>query len=95
VELRLVGETMADLKNPIAIYAKGFLFLAIGVVSAILIVLRTMNWRIAALLLCCIWASCRFYYFAFYVIQHYVDDQYRFAGLIDFAKYLAQRNRRE
>jgi uncharacterized membrane protein len=84
---------MSDLKNPNAIYAKGVLFLAIAIFSAVLIVLQTMDWRIAALLLCCIWASCRFYYFAFYVIQHYVDDRFRFSGLLDFAKYLIRRTR--
>ena len=35
----------------------------------------------------CVWASCRAYYFAFYVIQHYVDPSYRFSGLIDFFRY--------
>jgi hypothetical protein len=35
-----------------------------------------------------IWSFCRFYYFAFYVIHHYVDESYHFAGLWDFAKYL-------
>lgn len=34
-----------------------------------------------------IWAFCRAYYFAFYVIEHYVDPHYRFAGLVDFLYY--------
>jgi hypothetical protein len=31
-----------------------------------------------------IWSFARAYYFAFYVIEHYVDGSYRFAGLGDF-----------
>jgi hypothetical protein len=38
-------------------------------------------------------AACRAYYFAFYVIQHYVDDGYKFSGLISFCRYLLARKR--
>jgi hypothetical protein len=31
-----------------------------------------------------IWCFARAYYFAFYVIEHYVDGSYRYAGLGDF-----------
>jgi hypothetical protein len=41
-----------------------------------------------------IWCSARFYYFAFYVIEHYVDGQYRFAGLWSFACYVLSRSRK-
>ena len=34
-----------------------------------------------------VWAFCRAYYFAFYVIEKYVDPSYRFAGIIDFVRY--------
>ena len=85
---------MADLKNPKAIYLKGFLFLVAGIVSGGLIVARTFDWQIAILLAICIWCFCRFYYFAFYVIEHYIDDDFRFSGLIDFARYLFRRGGR-
>jgi hypothetical protein len=45
------------------------------------------------LLLVAIWAFCRAYYFAFYVIEHYVDPAYRFSGLIDFFRYALSGNR--
>ncbi len=83
---------MSDLKNPRAIYLKGGLFLLTGLVSATLLLLLAPSLRIAALLAITVWCFCRCYYFAFYVIQHYVDDQFRFAGLLDFVKY-AVRNR--
>ncbi len=85
---------MADLKNPKAIYLKGFLFLVAGCVSAGLVVFRTLDWQIAILLAICVWCFCRFYYFAFYVIENYVDRQFRFSGLIDFILYLLRREGR-
>jgi hypothetical protein len=29
-----------------------------------------------------VWCFCRLYYFAFHVIEHYVDASYRFSGLL-------------
>ncbi|MEL7264638.1 MAG: hypothetical protein AAFN70_10935 [Planctomycetota bacterium] len=78
---------MSDLKNPGWIWFKGWLFLLMGVLAAGILFARIAWWPDVVLLLIAVWAFCRFYYFAFYVIQHYVDDEYRFAGLIDFAKY--------
>jgi hypothetical protein len=81
-------DIMADLKNPRLIYAKGFLFLVIGILSAGLLLWEIHTAKVALLLALTIWGFCRFYYFAFYVIQHYVDPTYKFAGLISFARYL-------
>ena len=77
---------MTDLKNPKLIYAKGFLFLLLGFMAAGWLVAESQSVRITLLMLISIWAFCRFYYFAFYVIQHYVDDGFRYSGLIDFAR---------
>ena len=41
---------------------------------------------LGALLLLAIWAFCRAYYFLFYVIQHYLDPRYRYAGLWHFLR---------
>ena len=85
---------MGDLKDARWIYAKGFLFLAIGLLSALLLILEHPTLKITALLLLCVWSFCRCYYFAFYVIQHYVDGQYRFAGLSSFVGYLWKKLRK-
>ena len=77
---------MTDLKNPKLIYAKGFLFLLLGFMAAGWLVAESQSVRITLLMLISIWAFCRFYYFAFYVIQHYVDDGFRYSGLIDFVR---------
>ena len=83
---------MGDLKNPTLIWMKGILFVVLGVFSAVLILVLAPQLQIAILLSICIWAFCRAYYFAFYVIEHYVDRDYRFAGLIDFLKYALSVN---
>ncbi|MBA2113120.1 hypothetical protein [Bremerella alba] len=79
---------MADLKSPTLIYLKGVLFFVLGLFAAGLLLARVGDWLIALLLALAIWAFCRAYYFAFYVIEHYVDPGYKFAGLGDFAGYL-------
>jgi GNAT superfamily N-acetyltransferase len=78
---------MTDLKNPSLIWAKGILFLLLAMVAAILLLVEAPGLKNAALLALAIWASCRFYYFAFYVIEKYVDPSYRFAGLGSFVLY--------
>lgn len=82
---------MGDLKNPKLIWLKGVLFLLLGLMAAGLIVVQTWDFQVAVLLLIAIWAFCRCYYFAFYVIERYVDSEYRFAGLLDFLKYTLAR----
>lgn len=82
---------MKDLTNPAWIKVKGLLFLMIGIAAAILVYIQSPGWKTAALLVVAIWSFCRFYYFAFYVIEKYVDPTYRFSGLMSFAKYLFGR----
>lgn len=79
---------MADLKSPTLIYLKGFLFLVLGLFAAGLLLAMVGTLQVAILLGIAIWAFCRAYYFVFYVIQHYVDPQYKFAGLGSFMAYL-------
>jgi hypothetical protein len=86
-----MAETMTDLTNPKIIVIKGFLFLFPGLFASGILLARHPDFAVAALLCVTVWAFCRFYYFAFYVIQHYVDSQYRFAGLISFARYAMAR----
>lgn len=82
---------MADLTDPRWIYAKGFLFLLGGIVAAALVLFEHPTLKVGFLLAVAIWCFCRFYYFAFYVIEHYVDGDYKFAGLGSFVIYLLRR----
>ena len=82
---------MKDLSNPFWIKLKGILFLLIGCVAAALVFLDSPTLKTALLLALAIWSFCRFYYFAFYVIEKYVDPSYRFSGLISFVKYIVRK----
>ena len=82
-----------DLRSKPVIIAKGMLFLLLGIFSGGLLLASIFSIRNLLLLGMTIWSFCRFYYFAFYVIEHYVDSKYRFTGLIDFGKYLFKRGR--
>ena len=82
---------MKDLSNPFWIKLKGLLFLFIGIVAVVLIFLGNPRWQTGVLLFVAVWSFCRFYYFAFYVIEKYVDPTYKFSGLISFVRYLLQR----
>ena len=82
---------MKDLTNPRWIKLKGILFLIVGILSATLLILDTPTLRTGVLLAITVWCFCRFYYFAFYVIERYVDPSYRFSGLVSFARYVFQR----
>lgn len=79
---------MGDLKDPRLMYLKGFLFLIIGLLAAAGILAENASWRTVLLLLLVIWSFCRLYYFMFYVIEKYIDADYRFAGITSFLLYL-------
>jgi len=81
---------MKELTDPFWIKLKGLLFLLIGFAASILLFLEMPTVHVAVLLSVAVWCFCRFYYFAFYVIEHYVDPAYRFSGLISFARYLCR-----
>lgn len=81
---------MKDLTSPGWIKAKGVLFLFLGSLSAALLLLQHPTWQTASWLAISVWSFCRFYYFAFYVIEHYVDPNFHFSGLVSFVKYMAR-----
>ena len=82
---------MKDLTDPRWIKAKGAMFLIVGVFAAALLILECPGWKTAALLGVAVWSFCRAYYFAFYVIQHYVDPKFRFSGLGSFLIYAVKK----
>jgi hypothetical protein len=82
-----------DIRNPRLLYTKAALFVVAGVAASGLLLAEHPGLRTAALLAIAIWSFCRAYYFAFYVIQHYIDDGYRFAGLLSFVRYWLGRRR--
>ena len=82
---------MADIKDHRLLHLKGILFLLAGLGAGALLLVEAPDLRVAALLVICVWCLCRAYYFVFYVVEHYVDGEYRFAGLVDFLRYAWRR----
>ncbi len=85
---------MRDLQSSRLIWLKGWLFLFLGITSATLIWMEAASLRVALLLVLAVWSFCRAYYFAFYVLERYVDPGYKFSGLGSLLVYLLRRRGR-
>jgi hypothetical protein len=80
-----------DLKHPKLLYAKGVLFVLGGLLASTMLLLQNPTLKTAALLALTIWCFARAYYFAFYVIERYIDPAHRFGGLLSLARYLLRK----
>jgi hypothetical protein len=85
---------MKDITSSKWIKVKGLLFLFAAIGSALLLIFEHPELKTVLLLAVSIWCFCRFYYFAFYVIEHYVDPGYKFSGLWSFACYSFRRKQK-
>jgi hypothetical protein len=83
-----------DIENPKVLKLKGCLFLLLGMLSAGILLAIAPDLKVLILLMVCVWAFSRFYYFAFYVLHHYADREFRYSGLSDLIRYLLKRQRR-
>lgn len=83
---------MGDLARPGLMWLKFWLFLVIGVMSAAIALTLFPSLRLVGLLILTVWAFCRAYYFAFYVIEHYIDPEERYSGIGDFVRRRWRRN---
>jgi hypothetical protein len=84
---------MNELTSRTWIVVKGMLFAAIALATAALILLEKPSATRAVLLALLVWASCRFYYFLFYVLERYVDAALRYAGVVALLAALRHRRR--
>ena len=78
---------MSNIQDPRLLWLKGGLFVLLGLISLGLVVLLSGNFFVVLATLIAIWAFCRAYYFAFYVVERYIDRRYRFAGLTSVLNY--------
>jgi hypothetical protein len=86
---------MGDLKHRGWIVAKGIMFILIVLLSGAGIILQDNPWLKLALLMVCLWAACRFYYFLFYVLEHYVGMHGPYTGILDLCQRLwRQKNQK-
>ena len=81
---------MADITSPKLLWTKGALFLVLAIAASALLLAEAASLKVAVLLAVAVWGFCRAYYFAFYVIEHYVDPGYRFSGLGSFVLYVVR-----
>jgi len=84
---------MTDITSPKLLWAKGVLFLVLALAASLLLLIEAASVKVAVLLAVSVWAFCRSYYFAFYVIERYVDPGYRFSGLGSFLIYAIRRRK--
>jgi len=93
IRLNMPMKISGDITNPKLLWFKAVLFLVIGALCTLLLWHDLPRWRDAAFFALAVWAFCRAYYFAFYVIQHYMDPGFKFSGLISFGQYLMGRKK--
>jgi len=72
---------------------KALLFVLLGGIAAGILLWDAPTLKTAALLAIAIWAFARAYYFAFYVIERYIDPGFRFSGLFAAWRFLMTRRR--
>jgi hypothetical protein len=82
---------MSDIKNPRLLYWKGALMLIVGMLASVLLIASHPELQVVLLLAVAVWGFCRAYYFAFYVVEHYIDPGYRYAGLVSFVRHALRR----
>jgi hypothetical protein len=87
------GLVMRDLEKPGLMKLKAALFLLCGGLSSALLLLEKPTLKVALLLSIAVWCFCRLYYFAFYVIEHYLDADYRYSGLWSAMRHLVSKQR--
>ncbi len=65
----------------------------LAILSAVLqLAVEFSTWQETLLLLICVWAACRFYYFLFHVLHAYVGANLKSPGLIDLAKRIIRKS---
>jgi hypothetical protein len=88
-----------DLVSPSIITLKGGLFLIAGLLASTILIADVLThsagWRTLVMHALAVWCFARAYYFAFYVVQHYIDASYRFAGLVSVIRWLSARRARD
>ena len=79
-----------ELQNARWMYFKAVCFALVVLFSAAGLLLPMYSWRGLLLVCLLVWASARFYYFCFYVIERYIDPSFRFSGMGSVVGYLVR-----
>jgi len=84
-------DLLSDIKSRKLLIAKGCLFGLVAVLAGVGLLLQTLQWETLCLLLIFGWSVCRFYYFLFYVLEHYAGRDRKYAGILDELKHLLKK----
>ena len=87
-------KVVRDLQTAPLMYVKATLFLILGATASVILIMRNPELTTALLLIITVWAFSRAYYFAFYVLERYIDPSYRFSGLGSLLRYVVDNRRR-
>lgn len=82
-----MNHALGTIQSRALLYLKGGLFLLLTLLAGGALLIRDPSWEVALLAGLLAWAAARSYYFAFYVVEHYVDASYRYAGLWDLLRH--------
>jgi hypothetical protein len=86
---------MTDITSKKLIVLKGILFLFIMIGSSTVILIKHATPAEMLALCVLVWASARFYYFLFYVLERYVDPSLRYSGILNLLSALLRRRNRK
>jgi len=81
-------QLFGDLKDPRWIHLKGWLFFLLATLASVGLLIENPSWQNFVLVGIALWSACRWYYYAFYVIEKYVDPGFKFAGIGSFLRYI-------
>ncbi|CAA6689555.1 MULTISPECIES: hypothetical protein [unclassified Lentimonas] len=84
-------DVFSDIKSKKLLILKGLLFLLVALLAGLGLLLQSFRWETLVLLGIFAWSACRFYYFLFYVLEHYAGRERKYSGLFDEVKYLLRR----
>ena len=79
---------MRGLRDSRLIHLKGWAFLVILICAGGLLLFQFSDWQSWLLLALVVWSSARFYYYLFYVIENYVDPDFRFSGVLAAIRFM-------
>ena len=82
-----------DLVSKPVMVAKGGLFVLLAALAGANLVLARPTPGTVALVLIVAWASARFYYFLFYVVNQYLDRDLSYASVTDMVRVALSRRR--
>ena len=85
---------LSDIKNRKLLVVKGLLFALLAALAGAGLLLQSLHWDTVILLLIFAWSACRFYYFLFYVLEHYAGRDRKYSGLVDEVKHLCAKGQK-